>query len=305
MNHLIFDGISVWILVNDLNKIYSDLNNQKKTRVANEKILFSEYALALENYKTQNLPDNEIEYWRALAQKNICGLNTGMLNNRQTNMSYKSVCLAFKSEFARILKNILTKKYNAKISDILLSILGWTSSEWNNSQCVYINTFNNGRDFPFANNNILETAGPLAIKFPVVFDFSNINNLDDAVKEAIVQINNIPEKGRNYGLLKYKNYSESDRKIFDKLSGSEITFNYLSSIYLLSEINSWLKFMSPKLNKNFILHNTAINIIAHQMADNLIIIWNFDDTIISENILKQIINKFTYNLNLLILENLY
>ncbi|GEM_PF-4223966 len=292
MNHLIFDGISVSILFNDLNDNYLRLKKNGK------------FTQRLEVYKNKIINADELNYCAEQSKKNISTLKTDAVFNPEKCILNNLIYLNINREFTETLRFNLTKKFKANISDILLAILGWTFSELNKSDCVCINTFNNGRDFQFDNLNILNVVGSLANKFPVIFDFNGINNLNDAVENAIIQIKKIPEKGKNFGLYKYSRTLDTQQEIFNKFNNREITFNYLSSIYEFGKIVGFEKFAAPKLNHKNILSDVILNIIANQYENKLLIIWRFDDNIISEKSIKQIINRFVYTFNILILENL-
>ncbi len=302
-HHIIIDAISLYILFNDLVKIYDDLKNGFVILPQKKQVSFCEYSILLNEYANKTDFKSEINYWNKKSKIIIPELKKDFIDKINYHECTDNKMFSFNPQFTNILLNKVTKKYNILIQNFLAGILALTIAKWNDSKIVTIDLFENGRNFNFDGLNIISSAGLLTNKFPVFFEFNNTDDIEEAILIIKKQIEEIPDNGRNFGILKYLSDNTETAVIFSNFNNSEISFNYLGNSYNFLNNREWLNVSNNQSINIEGIRDISFNIISFILDGRLFVSWRYCSNIHKEETVNKIINNFIMNINTLILMN--
>ena len=219
VHHLIIDGVSWRILLEDLSDLYLSSQAKKTLTLPLKSDSFQHWASSLKEYAQSDKMKQEFLYWDERSRVLI----------QDFPLDYKvseKVC-HLDAETGFTLDKVITEKlktkvhgiFNTEINDILLAALGMAIKDIFGVEKCVIMLEGHGREEIIDNLNIGRTIGWFTSIYPFVLDISNSEGHElVAVKESL---RSVPNKGIGYGILNYL-----DTKFENQLKPA-IQFNYL------------------------------------------------------------------------------
>jgi amino acid adenylation domain-containing protein/non-ribosomal peptide synthase protein (TIGR01720 family) len=227
IHHLVIDGVSWRILLEDFYSSFVQLNKKDEIKLPSKTNSFKFWSEKLMLYSNSKELLREMTYWKDIESIEIKPLvkniNIGH-KNKIKDTSYETILLT-KEDTERLLMKV-NKAYNTEINDILLTALSLSIKEFTGENNILINLEGHGREEIMNGIDISRTVGWFTTSFPVVFDMSKSNDLAYQIKYLKESLRKIPNKGIGYGILKYL----TSRNLKDELNfklNPEINFNYL------------------------------------------------------------------------------
>ena len=247
IHHLVVDGVSLRILMEDFIRLYNDLEKNKPYREIKKTNSYKEWSLKLVKYansteflnKSKYWTDNELQEVEPL--KNYVEVDENLIKNEV----YEEICID-KENTAKLLKKS-NRAYNTEINDVLLTALGMAISDWGRIDKVLIDLEGHGREDIISNIDITRTVGWFTSIYPVILDIRKKSDIGVLIKQVKETLRRIPNKGIGYGILKYL-VNEENMKLESKLK-PQIGFNYLGQVEE-SEENSEIKISNSKIVSN-------------------------------------------------------
>ncbi len=221
MHHLIIDGVSWRILLNDLYTIYHKIENQETLSPYNKTISLTSYQEHIKSYATKETIESQKDYWKAIEAIDF-KLPTDF-NNRSAKETIKPTL--FKSSLSKEDTQYLLKEANNSYKttpEILLNTaLVLALKDWTEKETIIIEQEGYGRELNHVNT--ANTIGWFTTLYPVKFNVKENASLEETIKHVKETIKNIPDKGIGYGILKYLN----NNSCLTKQERTPIRFNYL------------------------------------------------------------------------------
>ena len=226
IHHLVIDGVSWRIILEDLASAYEKLENGKTVDLPMKTTSFKEWSQRLNKYSRSEELLKEKEYWMELEKENVLPLprDNEALENKVKDSNTTKIELSKEGT-----KNLLEKAnrpYNTEINDILLAALGLSIKEWSKNNKVLIGLEGHGREGIIKDVDITRTVGWFTSEYPVILNIETTNDIGDIVKDVKETLRKIPNKGIGYGILKYITPQEYKEEMSFDLT-PEISFNYL------------------------------------------------------------------------------
>ncbi|WP_343780302.1 amino acid adenylation domain-containing protein [Virgibacillus salarius] len=221
IHHLVIDGVSWRILLEDFTEGYNLLLKGKKVDFQPKSNSYQEWADFLQEkleYFQQELP-----YWNKMEQQHIKPLPTDFefqeFENKQKNA--REVHVELNQSYTEDLLKRSNQAYNTEINDLLLAALTRTIYQWTNEKNILINLEGHGRDAFEGNININRTIGWFTAQYPLLLKMED-KSTSSLIKHTKESLRKVPNKGIGYGILKYLSPSKpwNNRE-------PEISFNYL------------------------------------------------------------------------------
>ena len=217
IHHLVVDGISWRILIDDLNNVYEDLINNREVILPNKTDSFKEWSNNLKEYRDSHILKKELPYWENISSQ-LKDLH--LIDNNEKE--YKGVLkkkLSFSKDITDSLLYEAGNSYNTEINDILITALGRTLKDISKRDSVAIQLEGHGREPIHKEVSIDRTIGWFTIMYPVV-----LNGIGKTLREDIVNtketLRRIPNHGLGFGVLASNNPILKEAEV-------DITFNYL------------------------------------------------------------------------------
>ena len=278
IHHLVVDGISWRILLEDLRTLCSSLLEGRKPVLPPKTAPFNQWALALEEYAASHLFRREIPYWEKLENTPTPPLREGRPAGTCTKGEMAQWEINLDSRETAALLNDCHHAYNTEINDLLLCALSRAFAKWNNVTPLYLNMEGHGRNDLGDGRDTSRSVGWFTSSYPVLLEGGKEEDLSRQIPAVKETLRKIPRKGIGYGIIRY--LSNPDKSGFPCLRKTpEVSFNYLG---VFNELTGLELSMAPDCPVPYPLD---INGLVESGALRLIFAYNsrrFDETAIRE-----------------------
>lgn len=218
-HHIVIDGVSWRILLEDLYTVYKVLEQGKEVVLPKKTAPLSDWHKELVRYSEINQLESEREYWNEIEEFNFALPSDYEVKDWGVNNIDKVDGNLSKEDTSYLLKESY-KIYNTDVVTLLIVSLAKALKSWVQEDTFIIELENHGRHID--NIDVSRTIGWFTAMHPVKIQIES-NNTSEQIMSIKEQIKGIPNKGIGYGFLKY---IKQDFK-YDKNTISEIRFNYL------------------------------------------------------------------------------
>jgi amino acid adenylation domain-containing protein/non-ribosomal peptide synthase protein (TIGR01720 family) len=235
-HHLIIDGVSWRILLEDFTTILKHLNKNEQIVLPLKTHSFMQWSEKLNEYSRSNI-EEEKDYWESILEKNFCypvEFDYGQDTMKISTIVYGEV----DKETTQELSKKINEMYSMELNEVLIAALVMTINNITQQKDIVIELERHGRESINDEIDISRTVGWFTSMYPANFIVSD-EDLDFNIKSLKEQLRSIPSKGFNFSILKYLN-NELDIK-----KNKYIRFNYLgdfdnilnSETFKVSDIN--------------------------------------------------------------------
>lgn len=227
IHHLVVDGVSWRILLEDLRRLYALLRQQLPAELPPKTTSFREWATRLEGFAQTDALRGELEYWRAELAAPEDPLPVDYVGGENREDSCAWVEAEFSEEESAGLTGEGGKALNATISELLLTGLLRAYERWAGKRVLRIEMEGHGREEFQDGLDVTRTVGWFTTLFPVSFDIRGAVGPQEELVAVKNQLRRVPGNGFGYGLLRYLSDDESVRTTMRSLGRAEVSFNYL------------------------------------------------------------------------------
>ena len=238
IHHLVVDGISWRILLEDFALGYQQTMNNETLRFPAKTDSFKHWANGLKQYAESRLPLSELEYWQRIEKTRIPPLPEDFKIS-QTEKKIKnllSLRLTLNPEQTRQLLKEVNQAYSTEINDILLAALGLAVKDWAGIDKVFINLEGHGRQEIMEDMDISRTVGWFTSQYPVFLEMSHHRDLSYTIKHIKETLRQIPKKGIGYGILKYLTPADKKDEFVPRQTPG-ISFNYMGEFGSIGQLH--------------------------------------------------------------------
>ncbi|TWK28223.1 hypothetical protein CHCC20372_0858 [Bacillus paralicheniformis] len=225
IHHLVVDGVSWRILLEDLSAAYSQAATGQPVQLPRKTDSYQYFANRLAEYAESSKVIREQSYWRTVEKEKAALLSCEKPHSAADNIR-KTESFTLSEEDTHVLIHKVNNAYNTDTQDILLTAASLALCDWMGERKLRIAMEGHGRDHTLPELDISRTVGWFTTIYPVLIDLHAVEGeLGLAVKTVKDTLGRIPDKGMGYGILKYLTSSENKTIQFSK--APEIGFNYL------------------------------------------------------------------------------
>ena len=221
-HHLIIDGVSWRILLNDLNNLLLQASVSKTLQLPAKTHSYRDYCEALKKYHDSWQLKAETSYWNAVQDKLAALPGSEGKDYSRTFAEAKAFMDANDTKALLTAKNEI---YNIDINDLLLTAVGRSYHHVTGNTYVSIQMEGHGREDIGQGLYLDRTIGWFTSMFPVVLENLG-NNLDEDIIQVKETLHRVPDKGVGYNVLKFINGKVGQGN--DKIA--MIGFNYLGEM---------------------------------------------------------------------------
>jgi len=294
-HHLVIDGVSWRILLEDLYNLYYTIENGAFIKLPLKTGSLIDWQCALEDYAESEELKSQVDYWKDI-ESNEFKLSEKEPINSIISEYYKCQ-FSLDNEQTEFLLKDANKPYNTDIHILLATALALTVRDFTKKSQIVVDFENYGRNLEGI--DVSRTIGWFTSIYPVVFKIEG-DDLDKHIKAVKEQIRKVPKNGIGYGIAKYLagSFNQSE-----KLK-SEIRFNYLGQFgeEVSNDLFSYSNKFSGKdvSDENHITSSLEINILIINKELNVEFVYcnvtfNESDIIsLKEGFIRQINNLVFY-----------
>ncbi|WP_105979332.1 lichenysin non-ribosomal peptide synthetase LicA [Bacillus paralicheniformis] len=223
IHHLVVDGISWRILLEDFAAGYAQAEKGEPIILQDKTHSFAEYAARLEEYAGSKAFAKEIGYWQEIEQAETAALPKDDEAEDERMRHTKTAEFSLSKEETEQLMTKVHEAYNTEMNDILLTALGLALKEWTGQEDFIICLEGHGREDIIDGLNISRTVGWFTSQFPALIQMRHSGDIGYQIKQIKEELRHIPNKGIGYGIYRY--LTEEGKKA--KPIKHDISFNYL------------------------------------------------------------------------------
>ncbi|MCO6440353.1 MAG: non-ribosomal peptide synthetase, partial [Nitrococcus mobilis] len=223
IHHLVTDGISWRILLEDLQTAYRQSLAGQVIGLPAKTCAFKAWSEKLDAYSRSECLQHELLYWKAQLGGGIEELPRDRSGGEGLVRHANHLSLRLDRERTRQLLKHASAAYGTQINDLLLTALARVLCRWSKRESVLVELEGHGREDLFG-IDVSRTVGWFTTAFPVrLTPQETIAGSLEAVKE---QLRSVPNRGLGYGVLRYLGEPQV-RAQLQALPQPRITFNYL------------------------------------------------------------------------------
>ena len=249
VHHLVVDGVSWRILIDDLSVLYKNYASGYSIELPLKTDSYQRWASDLKEFACSEKLQEQYNYWNNISNSKVSDFPTDKIHNKRLQPLDASFSFKLEKEITEALKTSVHKKYNTEINDVLLTALGLALKDILHVDKTIVLMEGHGREEIIDQIDISRTVGWFTSKYPFLLDVSKQDGYELVnVKE---DLRKVPKKGIGYGILHYLY-----EKIKTNLNPS-IQFNYLGdfSIFFKANETSIFNFSNEKLGSDLDLDN--------------------------------------------------
>jgi non-ribosomal peptide synthase protein (TIGR01720 family) len=241
-HHLVSDGVSIRIFVEDIVSAYIQLlagatqDQGVNFHLPGEATSFLEWTRRLESYAQSTELESEIGYWKGQAslaasqgQRSAIpvdypdGENTYGLVDHLTHFLSQSV--------TDTLVRKMPARFAVSVQAVLLSALVKTMAHWTGTPALWIETEGHGREeipgTALGGVDLSRTMGWFTSLYPLYLEIDPQADPLESATQVEQQIRKVPHRGVGFGPLKYLSKNEEVRAQMQEIPAPELNFNYL------------------------------------------------------------------------------
>ncbi|MUG94289.1 amino acid adenylation domain-containing protein [Scytonema sp. UIC 10036] len=305
IHHLVVDGVSWRILLEDLLTGYQQLETGQAIQLPAKTTSFKDWANRLVEYAQTEELKSELAYWLSASESEVAPLPVDIAQGANTVASASTVSVSLTSQETHSLLVDVPKAYKTQINDVLLTALVLVLSQWTHSKSVLFNLEGHGREDIVEGVDLSRTVGWFTTLFPVILKLEGIDreNIGQALKSVKEQLRAIPNKGIGYGLLRYLNVEPQISAQLQTIPTAEISFNYLGQFTQVANTSSVMQLATESSGQSLSLLNSRpslVEINAIITNEQLQINWTYSNNIHLTSTIEKIALEFVATLRSLI-----
>jgi amino acid adenylation domain-containing protein/non-ribosomal peptide synthase protein (TIGR01720 family)/FkbM family methyltransferase len=222
IHHMVVDGVSWRILLEDLRNLYVKAENNEELSLPPKTSSFKHWAEGIMEYAESHLVMEQLPYWKQIIGADLRGIwKQSMVDDGNFSYyNYRSCEFVIQESDTKLLLHEANMPFNTYVNELLLAALAITLSEIFSIQDVLIELEGHGRENIVPSLDITRTVGWFTSVYPVILHTDENRDVVKTIIGIKENIRKIPQRGVGFGILKYLS-----KKI--NLAAAHITFNYL------------------------------------------------------------------------------
>lgn len=298
IHHLVIDGVSWRILLEDLEQGYRQLQGGQPINFGAKTSSFQQWARQLEVYAQSEEIKQQAEYWREIALVPVKPLPQDRNDGENVVSSASTVTISVGKEQTRLLLQEAPRAYRMQMHEVLITAFALAVRDWSGQDVVRMDLEGHGREDIGGNTDVTRTAGWFTAIFPASLDLRSVGDSGTALRNVKEQLRKAPERGLGYGLLRFLKKEQPLKAL-----ASELIFNYLGQFDRVLEsggvfqaaVESNGGLQSPNARRSYLLEVNAL-IQEGQLQAECIYSTNAHE----HPAIQQLMSGFSRNLELLI-----
>ena len=231
MHHLLTDGISWRIFLEDFTRIYKQLAAGESVDVLPKTDSLQKWGDTLTGLALSRKVKDQANYWNAI-DKTDFSISADMDTSDWSNANKATGKVVLNSEETDFITQLAASTYKTDAQTILLTALASVLRNRTGYDNPVIELENHGRHLD--NLNVSRTMGWFTVMYPFVLRNAG-KSVGDQLKTIKEDLNKVPDNGIGYGICRYIDKSLKSKSI------PEVRFNYLGdfSNSLENDIFRW------------------------------------------------------------------
>ncbi|WP_374323149.1 condensation domain-containing protein [Aquipseudomonas alcaligenes] len=236
VHHLVVDGVSWRILLEDLLAAYRQLEAEQTVRLPGKSLSYKGWSESLQQWARSAAAQAELDAWRSRLSGPALALPRELDGISASHGDKREVRLALDAgETKRLLQ--APAQLGVRIDALLLTALTRALCRWSGHSGLRVNLEGHGRDALAGDHDLTRTVGWFTSLYPL-----QLPHLDDPqlqLQRVQEQLQQVEHGGQGYGVLRWLGDSQT-RASLAELPSAEVIFNYLGQ-YQAGTAADWFR----------------------------------------------------------------
>lgn len=303
IHHLVVDGVSWRILVEDLQATYQQLERGEAIKLPSKTTSFKQWSEQLREYASAAV-QQELDYWLAEPRKQVSRLPVDYPGAANTVASARIISARLSVAETKVLLQEVPAAYRTQINDVLLTALVQAFAQWTGERCaksatasrsLLVNLEGHGREEIFDNVDLSRTVGWFTSIFPVLLDLGEASHPGEALKAVKDQLRGIPNRGIGYGMLRYLSGNTEIVEQLRSLPQASVVFNYLGQFDQTLSESSLFKLAQESSGQAYSLRDNRselLNINGFVVSGQLQLNWMYSEAVHHRATIEDLAQRF-------------
>lgn len=223
-HHLIIDGVSWRILLDDIHGLYTANGSEGAVPYTAEGSYY-DWSQQLRD-KSKQIPEGEVGYWREIDKRIDRKSAFDNKYKEQVYKHYKCINAKLSKEKTDLIIKADLSKRNTNVQEILLTALAEALYLWRGQATTPIYLESHGRNSTGNADAYALTVGWFTVKYPFLLNYLRAQALEHRIRHTKKLIQDVPGEGEGYLILKYL----AGDSALSHSNEPEFGFNYLGHI---------------------------------------------------------------------------
>ncbi|WP_437952670.1 non-ribosomal peptide synthase/polyketide synthase [Sorangium sp. So ce296] len=202
IHHLVVDGVSWRILLEDLQTAYRQLQKGESPALPAKSSSFKRWSEELQRYAASERLSAELATWKQALDGEAPMLPARDPGGENTVASARTLRAELSDAETQALLTRAPQAYRAQASDLLLTALTRALCAWSGQESLLVSLGGHGREDLFEGVDVSRTVGWFTTQYPVRLTAAG-DDLGRSIKVIKEQLRAVPGKGIGYGVLRY------------------------------------------------------------------------------------------------------
>lgn len=301
-HHLVVDGVSWWILLDDLETAYEQLRKAEAVRLPAKTTSLPAWSRALSAYARSRPLLDEVAYW-----SNAAGAGAALPKDRQDagvndQASARTVSVALSAAETERLLHEVPGAYRTQVPEVLVTALAQALCAWSDGDVLRLDIEHHGREEIAEGVDLLRSVGWFTTIYPVTLRLDPAADPGQNLQSAKQQLRDVPNRGIGYGVLRYLSDDAAIVRQLAALPRAEVLFNYLGQWDRALAGSSHFRFARPIIGSldGRGLRSHALEINAFVLDGRLQVDWSYSESLHRDSSVRRCAEQFAAALRALI-----
>ncbi|PWG07513.1 non-ribosomal peptide synthetase, partial [Streptomyces sp. V2] len=228
-HHLVIDGVSWRVLLEDLEDAYAQASTGSPVTLRPATTSVRQWADRLGSHTSQGGFDDQADHWRAALTGADAALPVDHPGAPNTGAELDMVAVTLPPEQTHALLYSVPGRYRGQLNDVLLAALARVLARWTGRPCTVVHLEGHGRADLFPDVDLSGTVGWFTSIYPVALETPPTDDWATAVRAVRRALRAVPDQGVGYGALRHLTTTLAG------LPEPQISFNYLGRFDLTAD----------------------------------------------------------------------
>ncbi|MGH3711202.1 MAG: condensation domain-containing protein, partial [Pseudonocardiaceae bacterium] len=289
-HHLVTDGVSWRILLEDLETAYRQLCADQPVALQPVGTSFRQWAHRLAGHVGSGGMDEDLAYWNDVTANARSDLPVDRAGSN-TMKSSRTVSVRLSRPDTDALLRQVPAVYRTQVNDVLLAALGRVLGRWSGRDRVAVALEGHGREEILQRVDLSRTVGWFTTMFPVALEVSASAEWGNVLKSVKEQLRAIPHRGLSYGALRYLSPTDSPAGILRNDTHPEISFNYHGQWDVAADSDGLYRAQCGDIGQNFAAESTRpylLDVLGMVEDGHLNLVWIYSSEVHHEATVRRL-----------------
>jgi non-ribosomal peptide synthase protein (TIGR01720 family) len=300
IHHLVVDGVSWGTLLTDLDRAYEQLAQGQPLNLGFKSTSYKRWSEGLRQHSREEAVRQEISYWCSEERLKVGVLPRDypeVLPEEITVDTARNITLVLEEEETRELLQDVPQAYHTQINEVLLTVAGQVFCEWTGNSNVLLDLEGHGREELWPGVDLSRTVGWFTTLHPVLLSGRPGEPWEPggSIKRTKEQIRAVPNRGFNYGGLRYASEDQTIRQQMEKMPRAEASFNYLGQLDAMIGEARLFKFAAESSGKAAAGENQQpylVSVNAAVVRGKLQVNWSYSEKLHKRDSIQNVAHRY-------------